>query len=311
MQDMKAPKVSVCVVTYNQEKYIRQCLQSIIDQETNFNFEVLVSDDCSTDATRTIVLEFASHYPGIVKPISRDHNVGALKNFVLIHNAAAGEYVSHCDGDDLFLPNKLQKQFDFLQENPECMVSWHRVNYFDDEGRYFDGKNYDYSMFSGGVVTLEKSLRLGAVASNSSIMYRRSARKTLHPTFDVIDVFYNWEYLSSGWGVILDDVLGEYRVNSLNAITTSSGCAIKLLYAHHAMYFFRAHPENRREVFIFALTNFLIDLKNRRKSAIKFFIVTLRTFSLVSPFEFMAHLREVTKLRTPQPSYTQKIRLKP
>ena len=84
MQDMKTPKVSVCVVTYNQEKYIRQCLQSIVDQETNFNFEILVSDDCSTDATRTIVLEFASKYPEIVKPMFRDRNVGAVKNFVLI-----------------------------------------------------------------------------------------------------------------------------------------------------------------------------------------------------------------------------------
>ena len=310
MQDMKTPKVSVCVVTYNQEKYIRQCLQSIVDQETNFNFEILVSDDCSTDATRTIVLEFASKYPEIVKPMFRDRNVGAVKNFVLIHNAATGEYVSHCDGDDLFLPNKLQKQFDCLQENPECMVSWHRVNYFDDEGWSFDGKDYDYSMFRGGVVTLKKSLRLGAVATHSSMMYRRSARKTFHPTFDVVDSFYFWEYLSSGWGVILDDVLGEYRVNALNAITTSSGCTIKLLYAHHAIYFFRAHPEHRREVFIFAVTNFLLDLKNRRKSAIKFFIVALRTFSLVSPVEFMAHLREVTKLRTPQPSSAKNMRLK-
>ena len=305
MQDINIPKVSVCMVTYNQEKYIRQCLQSIVDQETNFNFEVLVSDDCSTDATRSIVREFASQYPEIVKPMFRDSNVGAFKNFVLIHNAATGEYVSHCDGDDLFLPNKLQKQFDCLQENPGCMVSWHRVNYFDDEGWSFDGKDYDYSMFSGGVVTLEKSLRLGAVATHSSMMYRRSARKTFHPTFDVVDGFYFWEYLSSGWGVILDDVLGEYRVDASNAITASSGFTIKLMYAHHAMYFFRAHPEHRRAVFIFALTNFLLDLKNRRKSAINFFILTLRTFSLVSPFEFIAHLREVKKLITPKPSSAQ------
>ena len=307
MQDINIPKVSVCMVTYNQEKYIRQCLQSIVDQKTNFDFEVLVSDDCSTDSTREIVMEFVSNYPEIVKPRFRERNVGALKNFVLIHNAAASEFVSHCDGDDLFLPNKLQKQFDCLQENPEYMVSWHRVNYFDDEGWFFDGKDYDYSMFSGGVVTLKKSLRLGAIATHSSIMYRRSARKTFNPTFDVIDCFYYWEYLSSGRGIILDDVLGEYRVNSTNAITSSMSLKIKSLYAHHAMHFFRANPENRRDVFIFALTNLLLDLKNRRKSAIEFFIVALRTLSLVSPFKFIQHLREVRKLITPQPPKYKKI----
>ena len=105
MQNINSPKVSVCMVTYNQEKYIRQCLQSIIDQKTNFDFEVLVSDDCSTDSTRKIILEFASNYPKIVKPRFRERNVGALENFVLIHNAARSEYVAHCDGDDLFLPN--------------------------------------------------------------------------------------------------------------------------------------------------------------------------------------------------------------
>ena len=59
----RPPKVSVCVVTYNQEKYIRQCLQSIVDQETDFDFEVIVADDCSTDRTSCIVQEFADKYP--------------------------------------------------------------------------------------------------------------------------------------------------------------------------------------------------------------------------------------------------------
>jgi cellulose synthase/poly-beta-1,6-N-acetylglucosamine synthase-like glycosyltransferase len=72
----QAPKVSVCVVTYNQEKYIGQCLQSVVDQETDFDFEVLVADDCSTDGTRLILHEFANKYPGIVKPILSEVNVG-------------------------------------------------------------------------------------------------------------------------------------------------------------------------------------------------------------------------------------------
>lgn len=300
MQHEKTPKVSVCVVTYNQEMYIRQCLQSIVDQETDFDFEVIVSDDCSTDGTRAIVREFVSRYPSVVKPIFHEKNIGAYKNFIFVHQQTAGEYVSHCDGDDLFLPGKLQKQFVYLTKHPDCAVVWHRVNFFDDAGNFFPGENYDYSMFDGGIVTLGKALRLGSVAAHSSVMYRKCARKTVNPEFDTLDLFYTWEFLSFGWGVILDDVLGEYRVNSSNAITSSSGCYIKLLYAHHAKHFFVAHPERRRDVFVFALTNLLVDLKNRRKSAIKFFFLVLRTLSLVSPKEFIAHLKEVIKLRVPQ-----------
>ena len=94
------PEVSVCVVTYNQEKYITECLQSVVDQETDFDFEVLVGDDCSTDGTRRIVQEFAEKYPDIIKPILHSKNTGAFHNYVSVHNAAMGKYIAHLDGDD-------------------------------------------------------------------------------------------------------------------------------------------------------------------------------------------------------------------
>ena len=81
-------KVSVCVLTYNQEKYIRQCLQSIVDQKTDFKFDLIVSDDCSTDSTRAIVQEFEERYPNIVKPILHKKNIGAYKNYFSAHQQA-------------------------------------------------------------------------------------------------------------------------------------------------------------------------------------------------------------------------------
>ena len=295
----KKPKVSVCVVTYNQEKYIRQCLQSIVDQETDFDFEVIVSDDCSTDETRAIVREFAEKYPRLVKPIFHEKNIGAFKNFVTTHNIANGELVSHCDGDDLFLPEKLQKQVIFFEKNSGCTVVWHRMNLFDDCGNFFPGEAGDYSMFTNGIVTFEKALRFGAIAAHSSIMYRKCARKTNFPDFDTLDLFYSWEYLCSGWGIILDDILGEYRVDSSGAISKSPNFKIKELYAHHAEYFFKKFPEKRTDIFIFSLTNFLIDLKNRRKTSINFLCLALRSYRLISINEFMAHLKETNKLRVP------------
>ncbi|WP_210546247.1 glycosyltransferase family 2 protein [Rhodoferax sp. PAMC 29310] len=295
----KKPKVSVCVVTYNQEKYIRQCLQSIVDQETDFDFEVIVSDDCSTDGTRAIVQWFAEKYPGVVKPIFHEENIGAFKNFVTTHNIANCKLVSHCDGDDLFLPEKLKKQVDFFEKNLDCTVVWHRMNLFDDWGNFFPGEAGDYSMFTNGIVTFEKALRFGSVAAHSSIMYRKCARKTDHPKFDTLDLFYSWEYLSSGWGVILDNVLGEYRVNSSGSISKSSNLQIKALYAHHAGHFLKKYPKKRKDIFIFSVTNFLIDLKNRRKTSINFLWLAIKSISLISINEYISHLRKVSKLKVP------------
>lgn len=287
------------MVTYNQEKYIRECLQSIVDQETDFEFEVLVSDDCSTDGTRAIIQEFAERYPYIVKAIYHEKNIGAFKNFVTTHNSAAGDLISHCDGDDLFLPNKLRKQANFFEKNSTCTVVWHRMNLFDDLGNFIPGELGDYSMFANGIVTFEKALRLGSVAVHSSIMYRKSARKTFNPDFDTLDLFYSWEYLSSGWGTILDDVLGGYRLASFGSIRKSPNLNIRLLNAQHSSYFLRKYPENKADIFIFALTNFLIDLKNGRKTAFNFLCLAIRSISRISFGEYMSHLSQVSKLKVP------------
>lgn len=113
----KKPKVSVCVVTYNQEKYIRQCLQSIVDQETNFEFEVIVSDDCSTDGTRIIIEEFERKYKNKIRPIYSINNVGPYKNLINTCEKASGDFIAHCDGDDFWLPGKLKAQITELDND--------------------------------------------------------------------------------------------------------------------------------------------------------------------------------------------------
>ncbi|MDA1381025.1 glycosyltransferase [Plesiomonas shigelloides] len=128
-------KVSVCVVTYNQEKYIAECLQSLVDQVTNFPFEIIVGEDCSTDKTREIVLEFQNKYPDIIKPLLHEQNVGASKNYLMTHAKACGKYIAHMDADDYALPGKLQAQADFLDKNPKCNMVFHRMD-------VIDGDNY-------------------------------------------------------------------------------------------------------------------------------------------------------------------------
>jgi glycosyltransferase involved in cell wall biosynthesis len=293
-------KVSVCVVTYNQVHYIDECLRSIISQNTNFKFEVLVSDDGSTDGTREIISQYAKRFPALVLPVFQEKNLGAFRNFVQTHNMARGEYVCHCDGDDRWLPGKLQAQADFLDVNTDFTVVWHRVNLFADSGKFYPGERYDYSMFDDGVVTFSQSLRLGSIASHSSIMYRSSARETRNSTFETLDLYYTWEFLSKGKGKILDHVLGEYRVSSENGV--ASNCKIKLrkLNVLNSSYFFKKFPHQRKNIFMFSLLNMLIDLKNKRSTAKDFFVLALQSITFIKPSDFYKHVKIARKLRIPE-----------
>lgn len=197
-------KVSVCVVTYNQEKYIRDCLESIVNQSTNFNFEVIVSDDCSTDRTAEIIQEYADKY-AFVRPVLRRVNVGAGANYFDAHNLAIGEYVSHCDGDDLFLPGKLQKQADLLDEKPFISMTTHAVKVIDSQEVI--GADPKLPIMA----SVEQLVSLGTYFVHSSVMYRCKCRKKYPEGFEAVD-FYVYIDTAINGPIYLDkSVLGCYR----------------------------------------------------------------------------------------------------
>jgi glycosyltransferase involved in cell wall biosynthesis len=125
------PTVSVLIITYNHENYIRQCLDGVIMQKTTFPIEVIVGEDCSTDNTRSIVQEFEQRYPGIIKPVYHQENVGGRRNaYEFCYPLLKGKYIAVCEGDDYWTdPCKLQKQVDFLEQHPETAICFHRANW--------------------------------------------------------------------------------------------------------------------------------------------------------------------------------------
>ncbi len=115
--------VSVLCATYNQEKYIGQCLDSILAQKTDFGVEVIVRDDCSTDGTTGIVLEYARRYPGRVVPLILEENHYShgrnTEAFIRLFSLIRGRYFAVCEGDDFWTdPEKLQIQVDFMEAHP-------------------------------------------------------------------------------------------------------------------------------------------------------------------------------------------------
>ena len=117
---MNSPLVSIKTITYNHRPYIKDCIEGVLMQKTNFSFEYIIGDDCSTDGTADIVNEYAQRYPHIIKLVSPENNVGAWENDRRTTNACTGKYVAICEGDDFWTDTrKLQKQIDFLEANPD------------------------------------------------------------------------------------------------------------------------------------------------------------------------------------------------
>ena len=115
--------VSIVIITYNQEQWIRQTIESIMAQKTDYPFEVIIGDDCSTDATLSICLEYAEKHNNI-KVITYKHNQGVAGNWVGCVRECTGKYIMNCAGDDYWHnPNKIQLQVDFMENHPSCVIS--------------------------------------------------------------------------------------------------------------------------------------------------------------------------------------------
>ncbi|SDL41673.1 Glycosyl transferase family 2 [Salinimicrobium catena] len=117
------PMVSVFMLTYNQEQYVAQAIEGVLMQQTDFTLQLVIGDDFSTDGTREICKLYERKYPSNIKLLLNENNLGIGANYVKTYEACTGKYVAICDGDDYWIdPLKLQKQVEFLEDNPEFKI---------------------------------------------------------------------------------------------------------------------------------------------------------------------------------------------
>lgn len=212
---MSVPKISVCIVTYNQVNYIQKCVESILQQHVNCDFEVIVGDDCSTDGTREVLLDLKQKYPECLQLVLHEKNVGPINNYFSVHNLAQGEYVSHLDGDDYALPGKLQALSQFLDENAECKIVWHRMVILNENGQTAVGMP---------VVPLKQSTGLdkfylkdlakfyGMTGCHSGSMYRKAAKKLTKYDKPTIDYYITLTFVQDGgYAAYIEQPYGVYR----------------------------------------------------------------------------------------------------
>jgi len=210
-------KVSVCMITYNHEKFIGQAIESVMMQQTDFDYELVIGEDCSTDRTGAVVLDYAGRYSDRIRPLLREHNLGMNPNFVQTFQSCRGEYVALLEGDDFWTdPLKLQQQADYLSSHPNCSMCFHPCHISIDNDVLI-GEKISWPPGRKSFYTLHDMLKAKYLRIHTSSVFVRNNQ---------IDVFPEWFYempmgdlpfiiLSAQNGNIgyLDEAMGTYRIH--------------------------------------------------------------------------------------------------
>lgn len=224
MENLSLPFLSVVVCTYNHEKYIAKCLDSIITQKTTFTFEVILGEDESSDDTRKICIAYAKSNSNIITLFLRfrkdaiyiKNNPTGLFNFSENLKSAQGKYIALCDGDDYWTdPLKLQKQVDFLEAHPDCVGCFHNSQMVDENGNlireeYYQKTNKAYFNQEDALKTLKSSY------STASLVFRREAIMKELEDFKKIGSDFILDILLTKHGLLhyIDENMSAYRIHS-------------------------------------------------------------------------------------------------
>ena len=206
------------MITYNHERYVAQAVASALAQQTTFDLEIVIGDDCSTDATRAILTDFQQRYPDQIRLLLRDTNIGMHHNLVQTLQACRGEYIALLEGDDYWTaPHKLQKQVAFLDRHPECAICFHSAMVC-----YEDGSREPWKHPSDRpkpISTLEDLIDRNFVPA-CSVMFRNRLIDEFPPWFYTLKMGdWSLHILNAQHGHIgyIDEVMSVYRIHPSGA----------------------------------------------------------------------------------------------
>lgn len=211
------PLVSISCITYNHASYIKECIDGFLMQKTNFNFEVLIHDDHSTDGTEEIIKEYAKQYPDIIKPLFEKENQYSLGKPIgsAVWNLprARGEYIAICEGDDYWTdPYKLQKQVDFLESHPDYGMCYTKVK------RFVPKNNKFIDEWGGPNETMDKLLIENTIPTLTAVFHKAIYDKYLteiHPSKRgwLMGDYPIWLYFAQNSKIkFINETTGVYRI---------------------------------------------------------------------------------------------------
>ncbi len=216
--------VSIFCNTYNHERYIKDALESFLKQKTNFNFEVLVHDDASTDRTADIIREYEKKYPELIKPIYQTENQYSKKQAIiskLQNSRVKGKYIAFCEGDDYWTDDlKLQKQYDAMEAHPEFDMCAHGAVVVGEDGKTIIGEICPKN--NNSVLTVEEVIKNGGgYISTNSLFYRKILVDNIPEfrMFMMIDHTLQIQGSLRGGILYLSDKMSAYRKNAIGSWT--------------------------------------------------------------------------------------------
>jgi glycosyltransferase involved in cell wall biosynthesis len=209
-------KVSVLVMTYNHAKFIKKALDSALMQKTDFDFEILISEDCSTDETREIVQEYQQRFPEKIRLLLSEKNVHTNEVVSRGIHAAQGTYIALLDGDDYWLSSdKLQKQVDFLNTHPECSMCFHNAQAFNEDS---SEQQWNWTSANQKEFSTLQDLWRGNFIATCSTMFRNHIIKQIPDWYNSFFPITDWPLyiLIAEHGKIgyLNEVMGAYRLHA-------------------------------------------------------------------------------------------------
>jgi glycosyltransferase involved in cell wall biosynthesis len=213
-------KVSVAMITYNHEAFIAQAIDSVLMQQTDFEVELVIGEDCSPDGTRSIVRDYAEKHPGIIKALLHPQNLGPAhgpgkNNLVSVLRACRGQYIALLEGDDYWTdPLKLQKQVEFLEAHPECAICFHNVmvTYMDQQRT-----SHFFCPPDQKEISTLKDLLINNFIPTCSVIYRRGLFGEIPNWFHELPIG-DWplHVLNAQYGHIgyLDEGMAVFRIHA-------------------------------------------------------------------------------------------------
>ncbi|PWN68327.1 GNAT family N-acetyltransferase [Chryseobacterium phosphatilyticum] len=242
--ELKNPTVSIFVMVYNHAQFLKDCLDSLLEQKTNFNYDIVVGEDCSKDNSREILLGYQNLYPGKFKLLLHPNNIGAIDNQNTIYENCSGKYIAICEGDDYWInPLKLQKQVDFLERNPEYSLSFHKIKELTTKEEKFTYSNPNEEK----TYTLEDLSKENFIIT-VSVLFRKNFEKLpewmkYSPIGD-----YPLHLLNASYGLIkyFPEEMAVYRVGS--GIWSTQNTVDQIINTMFSLKFLLHHFKSAKEV---------------------------------------------------------------
>ncbi len=240
-------KVSVLMLTYNQESYIDEAIRSVMLQQTDFPFELIIGNDCSTDGTAAICRTWQDSFPEQITLLDREQNLGLQQNFIQTYAHCRGEYIAICEGDDFWTHRqKLQRQVDFLDTHPNYSTCFHRViNYYEENGT--KSLSNGHQPVDTNILDLARRNYI----SNVSAVFRRGLFGPLPEWFAEVSTYdYAIHLLNAQYGKIhyMRKPMAVYRQHG-KAIWSRAGADKKLLIALRIRELLMDYFKENKEVY--------------------------------------------------------------